>query len=152
MSDRMEKTREALLVLNAYAKVARFSGTPAALAEVEEWEQAQTNLIRDYDERQAEASRYASEARAAEMQRDGLRCLDCATPNQCGLVVRPLCHMKREAAEAERDRLREALGEMLHHIKTRRTSLHMDGTEMFSQPILAQLNGIARAALGEQDG
>jgi len=51
--------------------------------------------------------------------------------------------------QAERDRLREALAEMHHLIQTRRTSIHMDGTEMFSQPLLAQLNSIARAALGE---
>ena len=49
----------------------------------------------------------------------------------------------------ERDRLREALGEMHHLIQTRRTSVHMDGTEMFAQPLLAHLNSIARAALGE---
>lgn len=53
------------------------------------------------------------------------------------------------ALEAEVSRLREALGEMHALIQTRRTSLYMDGTEMFAQPVLAQLNSIATRALEE---
>jgi hypothetical protein len=57
------------------------------------------------------------------------------------------CREAHLAAEAENARLREALAEMHHLIQTRRTSIHIDGTEMFAQPLLAQLNSIARAAL-----
>ena len=56
-----------------------------------------------------------------------------------------------EAAEADAKRLREALGEMHRLIRTRRVSLHMDGTETFAVPILSELNAIAQAALsGDQ--
>ena len=52
-----------------------------------------------------------------------------------------------KAAEADAKRLREALGEMHRLIRTRRVSLHMDGTETFAVPILSELNAIAQAAL-----
>jgi predicted nucleic acid-binding Zn-ribbon protein len=58
---------------------------------------------------------------------------------------------RAEAAKARITELEAALGEMHHLIQTRRTSIHMDGTEMFAQPILAQLNSIARAALAKED-
>ena len=56
------------------------------------------------------------------------------------------------AAEAEVERLTEALGEIAHICQTRRVSLHIDGTEKYANPAIGEIAGIARAVLaGRED-
>jgi hypothetical protein len=52
-----------------------------------------------------------------------------------------------EAAEADRDRLAAALQEIHHLAQTRRTGLHMDGSEHWAHPLVGEIHAIARAAL-----
>jgi len=54
------------------------------------------DVVADYISRQIEL----------ETQRNGLICGTCLTPVSCGLTVRPLCHLERDALVAERDRWR----------------------------------------------
>ena len=49
--------------------------------------------------------------------------------------------------QARAEQLETALREVLAHVQTRRTGIHMDGKSQYGQPILAEIDAIARAAL-----
>ena len=50
----------------------------------------------------------AAEARADQLQRqvEGLRCADCKNPMDCGLTLRPLCHLEADQLQREREDFR----------------------------------------------
>jgi hypothetical protein len=128
MSDRMEKTRATLLHFDP----SRISINPA-LAEVEEWETRQAALLES----------------ELEWQRRGDRAIKAETELAETREARDRFYYLKEQAEAERDRLREALEEVQRQFSLWESS-RMDEMGLDSEGTLVQISDDVRAALGEQ--
>ncbi len=138
MSDRMEKTREALGRLTDANFNADRQLSVAALAEVEEWETRLADTKEAFRLLAVEQEHDEARAEAAEAERDELKRL-CEKADEDFHRA----HDARFAAEAERDRLLAALKEIADPTKH---PAHLRGTA----ELAVWMNANASAALGKQ--